>query len=262
MSTTLNLADRLLAMGRHFQALGREPDAVRILGRLTNFQQLPPEIIEEARSRLAEMMLRWGRFTRARKLLTALLVQRPTEARYHYLMATALDSGERGNPQRAAEHFRQALALDPAQPRWLGEFGLLALRLGQTEEGLSSLRRAAELAPNDLDVIGRLAEGLREEGLLDEARAELRAARFRNPRDRRFLKLWNDFQFRLLRDQQASQRGEAILPFEANGPRLLPFVRPAEPAKRTVGEKIVRGDAPAALAPPRIGQPLPDKKHA
>ena len=34
MSTTLNLADRLLARGRHLQFLGRTQDAVRILNRL------------------------------------------------------------------------------------------------------------------------------------------------------------------------------------------------------------------------------------
>ena len=155
MSTTLNLTDRLLAMGRKFQELGRDQEALHILGRLAGFRQLPAEISEESQVRLAELLLRCGRYVRARRHLTAVLVQRPDSARYHYLMASAHNGDAKCDPQRAAEHYRKSLQLDPGQPRCLGEFGLLALRLGCTEEGLASLRRAVELAPDDPEEIGR-----------------------------------------------------------------------------------------------------------
>lgn len=263
MSMTLNLADRLLAMGRNFQAIGRDRDALQILGRLTGFRQIPADVNEEAQSRQAEILLREGRYVRARRHLTALLVQRPDNARYHYLMANALNNDTKADPQRAAEHYRQSLQLDPKQPLCLGEFGLLALRLGATEEGLSSLRQSVELCPNDPDVVGRLAEGLRQEGEIDEARSLLRAATFRNPRDARFRKLWNDFQFRQLRELQDAARQHVIPPSQRKVPWLLPFVRP-EPgtdAAPRAGKKLVRRDAPAPLHPPRAPR-LPDKKHA
>lgn len=266
MSTTLNLADRLLAMGRYFQTLGREQDAVRIFNRLTSFKLLSSDVAEEAKARLAEILLRWGRFTRARRHLTALLLQCPAKARYHYLMATALNGDQRSDPERAAEHYRQSLKLDPHQPRCLGEYGLLALRLGRTEDGLKCLTDAVGLAPNDPDVVARLVEGLRQEGRLEDARAALRAARFRNARDPRFTKLWNDFQFRLLHDEQEAARDDpALLPFEGNGPRILAFVRPDSKLGRARNHgKVVRRDAPAALKPRRLGKPddVPGKKHA
>src|SRR5436309_3627343 len=87
MSTMLNLADRLLAMGRNFQAIGRDRDALHIFGRLSDFRQIPADVSEEALSRQAEILLRTGRYVRARRHLTALLVRRPDSAGYHYLMA-------------------------------------------------------------------------------------------------------------------------------------------------------------------------------
>src|SRR5262245_18001491 len=185
MSTTLKLVDRLLDRGRNFQYLGRHRDAQQVLNRLASFRDIPPDAHEEILARLAEMLLHEGRFTKARRQLTALLVQCPDSARYHYLMATAYDLDERADGQRAAEHYRKSLALEPDQPQCLGEFGLLALRLGQSEEGLKCLRRAVELAPHDPEAVSRLAEGLRLEGRDDEALDALRAARFRNARDPR-----------------------------------------------------------------------------
>lgn len=266
MSTTLNFADRLLARARHLERLGREQDAVRLFHRLAGFPELPPTVSEEAKARLAEILVRRGRFVRARRHLGALIHLYPGSAHYHYLMATALSGDERSDPRRAAEHYRKSLELDPAQPQCLGEYGLFSLRMGDSEGGLELLRRATELAPDEPAVIARLAEGLRLEGQVNEARDVLRSGRFRHPRDPRFVKLWNDFQFQQLHEaQQRARRNPALVAFEANRPRLLPFERPAGYTARIRSHgKIIRSDAPAALQPPRIGQPdaLPDQKHA
>jgi tetratricopeptide (TPR) repeat protein len=264
MSRTLGLAKQLLERGRRYQDLGRHHDALAILGRLEDLRDLPPEVVEETRDRLAEILLRQRQYRRARRHLTAALVQRPQSARYHFLLAQALNADPRGDSHRAAEHYRKSLELDPEQPACLGEFGLLALRLGQTEEGLTSLRRAAELAPNDPEVIQRLAAGLQESEQAEEARAVLLAALFRNSRDPRFRRLWNDFQFRQLCDEQAARsrgsEGEG-----KPGPTLLPFVRPAPDANPSPSHgKRVRHDGPTLLPPPHLPGParLPDRKHA
>src|SRR5439155_923816 len=82
------------------------------------------------------------------------------------------------------------------------------------------LRKALALDPDNPVVVGRLVEGLCLADRAAEARKVLQAARFRHPRDSRFRKLWNDFQFRQL-------AGEQYTPPVAEEPVILPFVRRA-----------------------------------
>lgn len=264
MSTTLSLVEHLLSLGRHYEEVGRDLDALQILGRLAGFHELPLEVAEEAQVRLAELHMRRGQYTRARRHLAAALLYRPQSARTHFLMATACDSEDDSDPQRAAEHYRQALALEPAQPLCLSRFGLLALRLGETEEALAALRQAAKLAGQDPEILGQVVEGLCEVGQFDEARQTLRAALFRSPRDRRFRQLWNDFQFRLLHDQQRAARDRHEATGAADGPSMvLPFVRPA-PGTPIGGTRRVRRDGPSGIPAPHLPRPIhrPDQKHA
>ncbi|HXG12496.1 MAG TPA: tetratricopeptide repeat protein [Gemmataceae bacterium] len=260
MSRTLNLIDRLLARGRDLQQLGRDREAVRLLRRLAGFRELPAEAAEETQVRLAEIYLRHRRYHQARRHLTAALRHRPASARYHYLMATAVEAEDTGDPRRAARHYRRALQLEPDRPDCLVDYGLLNLREGRTEAGLTCLRRAVELAPGDAEVVGKLATALTAAGRSEEARAVLRAALFRNPRDGRFRRLWDEFQFRRLvrrqKEARRQKRREA-----AAGPVLLPFVRPAFPAGCP---RILRPDGLAPVpAPhgPRLFQ-LSDQRHA
>ena len=256
MSKTLNVADHLLALGRKHQELGRVHDAVNAFERLANFQELPAEVAEEIQVRLAELALRRRKFLRARRHLTAALTHQPDNSRYHHLMATAADSGAKADPERAAKHFQLSLELDPNQPTCLGEYGMLALKLGRTALGLRCLRRAAELTPDDPQVIGRLAEGLRLANLAREARDVLRAALFRNPRDGRFRKLWNDFQFQQLRREQQNARHASRVEKAADkGPVILPFVRPVPEAMPARKGKIIRRDTASPTPPPHVPRP-------
>jgi Tfp pilus assembly protein PilF len=241
MNSTLNLVEHVLAMGRRYQDLGRHRDAVRLLTRLSGFRELPAGAAEETQARLAEIHLKHRRFVKARRHLAAALHHNPGNARYHYLMAAALHADDRGDLQRAATHFRKALQLDPSNARCLAEYGLLALRLGRTDEGLSRLHQAAECAPDDPGVVGKLAKGLRLAGKGEEARKALRAALFRNPRAPRFRKLWTEFQLESLRRREATRTAGAE--DEGGGPVLLPFVRvvPSAPAAE-VSPTILRAD--------------------
>ena len=208
MTTTLNLFDHLLSMGKKYQELGRTLDALRVLTRLAGLREMPGEVAEECQVRLGEMQLKRRRFRRARRHLTAALQHAPEQARTHHLLAQAYLGDGRGDQQRAEEHFRRSLELDDTQVACLVDAGLLAIKLGQCEEGLGWLRRAAELAPDDWQVIGKLARGLRLTGHAEEGRKILRFALFRNPRSPRFRKLWTDCQFQLLRQEQERQRLE------------------------------------------------------
>jgi tetratricopeptide (TPR) repeat protein len=251
MSRTLNLIDHLLAMGRNYQQLQQDRDALDILGRLAAFRDLPAEVAEEAQVRQAEIHLRRRKPVAARRHLSAALRNCPDSARYHYLMATALNTRTKADPERAAEHYRRALELEPNQPLCLAEFGLLTLRQGNPAEGLETLRRAAELAPNEPAVIGKLARGLRLVERTEEALQVLRAARFRNPRDGRFRKLHDDFMFRWLRRRQRTECRAAALQTEEEAPTLLPYVSRAPELPTLSGDgTIVRLDGAAVPSGP------------
>jgi tetratricopeptide (TPR) repeat protein len=259
----LKLVDRLLQRGRNFQQLGRDHEALHVFSRLAAFRELPEGVSEEAEFRLGEIQLRRGKPRRARRHLAAALLHCPDNAAYHYLLATALDTEEKGKPHRAAAHYRKSLALDPQQPRCLCASGLLNLRLGRTDEGIQALRRAVELAPADADVVRQVCDGLLEADRADEAREVLRAARFRNPRDRRFRDLWDEFQFQQLHDeQQVRRRDEQGSDRADGGPVLLPFVRP--PATGAASSKRVRRDPAAPPAPPHLPRRmrLPGRRQA
>jgi Tfp pilus assembly protein PilF len=261
MSTTLNLVDRLLARGRNFQALGRDFDAHHILSRLADFRDLPADVAEETQARLAELCLRRKRHKKARRHLTAALRHQPDNARYHYLMATAVEADKKADPERAAEHFRRALELDPEQPKCLGDYGLVAIRLGQSEEGLQCLRRAVEVAPDDPDVLQRLVKGLCLANRPDEARTTLRIALFTHPRDRRFRNLWDRFQFDQLRQEQEAARLSGPAGTDEDVPVLLPFVRVEEGSSRKA--RRIRRDGPSSLPSPHADRPswLPDRRN-
>jgi tetratricopeptide (TPR) repeat protein len=266
MSMTLNLVDRLLSMGRNYQSLGRNQDALRILTRLAGFREVSPEVAEETQFRLAQLHFLRRKYTRVRRHLTAALAHQPDSARYHYLMAAALAADARADGQRALEHYRKSLQVEPDQPACISELGLLALRLGRTEEGLASLRRAAQLAPDDVVVLERVVKALEEEDRSDEARAILRTALFRSPRSAGIRRLWNDFQYHQLhRAQAARRRGSDPTSIEAEEPRLLPFVPPENGGRPfRMGRRIIRRDVSTGTRPPHRTEraPLPDQRHA
>jgi tetratricopeptide (TPR) repeat protein len=263
MSMTLNLVDRLLARARHLRAIGRTDDALSLFERVAGFRELSAAAAEETQVQLAELHLRRRRFRRARRHLTAALQYRPDSARYHHLMARAVNGGAAADPRRAAEHYRRSLELKPEQPRCLCAAGTLALQLGRREEGLAWLRRAVELTPDDPDIVRQVAAGLRQANEAGEALGVLRAARFRNPRDGRFRRLWDNFQFQQLRREQETARVQDDRGGD-DGPVLLPFARPTAAPAVARGRKVIRHDAPAPLPPPHgAGSTrLPPQRHA
>jgi tetratricopeptide (TPR) repeat protein len=254
MSMMLNLADHVLANARNLQFLGRHQDALETLSRLSRFRRLSHSVAEEVQARLAELYLARGKLRKARRHIKAALVHRPACARYHHVMARALVLDEDGDKQTAADHYRKSLELDPQQPDCLGEYGMLMIELGQPDKGYRCLRRAVEMAPNDPEVLRKLVDVLEGEGRFDDIRRTLRAALFRNPRDARFRRMWDDFQFQQLwRDQAARSVKDGSQPESL--PAVLPFVRPPL--------RIIRCDSAAAPASPHrprtVGQSL---RHA
>jgi tetratricopeptide (TPR) repeat protein len=263
MSRTLNLADHLLERARRFHDLGRHFDAQHLLTRLTGLKELSPQLAEEALVRLAEIMLRRRRYLKARRCLAAALLHNADNARYHYLMGQAADADGKGDAERATEHYRRSLELEPRQVCCLIACGLLAVRLGDRDEGLARLREAAELSPDEPENLRHLAVGLRRCGQAEEAEQVLRLARFRHPRDMRFAQLWNDFRFQQMRRAQQETRAAAALANDA-GPVLLSYARRAEQQKpRPLGNGL-RLDPAAQLPASHLSRPVrsPEQRHA
>ncbi len=234
MMPTLNLVEGVLAMGRRYQEVGRHRDAVAVFTRLSHFRYLPAEAAEETQARLAEIHLKRRRYKQARRHLMAALRFQPDNARYHYLLATALSSEETADLQLASEHYRRALELDPGHVKCRADYGQLLLRLGQMEEGLAHLRQAAKKAPDDVEVLGKLVKGLRLSGQSDEARSTLHLAMFRNARSPRFRKLWNEYRFQQARRRSKAERmQQAENESEGEKPVLLPFVRVVNETSRS-----------------------------
>jgi Tfp pilus assembly protein PilF len=256
MSRTLNLIDSLRARGCQLFHRGRSYEAAQVWGRLIRLGDLPEAAAEEAHAQLAEIELDRGQCEKGRRHLALALLHNPDNANYHFWMASALNDPEEGDLERAAEHYRKTLELEPAHPFCLAEYGLLCLRLGNADEGLEALAKAIELLPNDPEILEMHVDGLCQAGKRQEARQALLAARFRNAGDARFEKLWNDFQFRLLREEQEAARAQRET--EADGRMILPFKRP-----RTAPRNY-RHDSAARLKPPHLPRvfQIPDRRHA
>jgi len=260
MSKTLYLSECLLTMGRDLHELGRHHQASKVLERLAGFRELPATIAEECHARLADIHLGRKQFRKARRHLTIVLFYRPSNARYYFLLATALHHDPKADSERAVRYYEQAVQLDGDQPRYWGDFGRLLLQLGRTEEGVAALKKAVEISPDDPATVARLVEGLCLNDQAAEARDVLRAARFRNPKDRRFRKLWADFQFKQLHESQAP-------PAKLDEPVFLPFVRravlPEVPEVPKLPGRRIRLDR-GSVSKPHLPRPAwkPDTKHA
>src|SRR5438105_2168887 len=127
MSRMLNLAEGLLGIGRTHQQLGRVHDAFTILSRLSRFRELPQGVAEETQARLGEIQLKRKKYGRAARHLLIALRHDPDNARYHHLLAGALREQDSDQWERAAEHYRRALELDPELVESLIELGLLCV---------------------------------------------------------------------------------------------------------------------------------------
>jgi tetratricopeptide (TPR) repeat protein len=253
MSKPLNLAAALLAYARNLFRLGRRGDAFVAFSRLAAMPALAPAVAAESYRALAEIHIDRRHYRKARQAVRAALAAEPDDAAAHHLFALADDRDPRGNPRRALKHYRRAVELDPARPGWMCDYGQVALRLDRTVEALTALRKAAELAPNDADILEWVADGLAEAGEMNEAAELLRAARFRNPRNPQFETLWNRFRFFQARAEQQPRASVPLLrPFTA--PEILPFDTARLPDPRSAsGGGVLRFDA-AARPKPHFGR--------
>jgi tetratricopeptide (TPR) repeat protein len=263
MSRTLNFCEHLLSEGRKYHSLGVDDRAERILTKLARCREIPAYVAEESQSLLAEILLQQGKFAKVRRHLTAALAHDRSNACYHHMMAVALEEDPSGDRDRALSHYRRCIQLEPEEPVYHCDAGMFAVKQGAIDEGLAYLRRAVELAPDDVDIVADVVHGLQEAAHHDEARQIARAALFHNNHDPSFRRLWNDVRFQELHNQQQRTAKERLVRAAVAEDRIcLPFERLT--VETPEGRKLLRRDGPSRPpAPhwPRIAR-LSDKKHA
>ncbi len=234
MSRTLKLSEQLLALGQTYSRLGRDGEALRVLGKLASFGELPSHVADQTGSHLAELYFRKRNFSRARRHLSAGLARKPNNARFHFLMATSLMEDENGDLERALQHYHLAVRLEPDNAEHHCDYGLCLLSVGDESEGLKHLEKAQELAPDDVQYVRHLAMAQLEAGRPEPARRTVLALLFRRPRDPQARKLWNDVRFQEVHLAQRQQKIRWGLAAD-QGPVLLPFAPRPEARARGKG---------------------------
>ena len=155
-------------MGRRYQEAGRHRDAVTVLTRLSHFRFLPSEAAEETQARLAEIHLKRRKYKQARRHLTAALRHQPENARYHYLLATALQAEEGGDLERAAGSFAGPSSSTRTSSSVSPTMAISSCVWDKPRKDWQ-VCEAVERSPEDVEVLGKLVKGLRLCGLSDEA---------------------------------------------------------------------------------------------
>jgi predicted Zn-dependent protease len=263
MSRTLNLCEHLLYEGRRFWSLGVDRHALRTFSHLSRLGELPADIAEETQRRLAELYLKQRKFAKARRHLAAALSHDPNNPESHHMLACSHAEDQKGDRGLAMRHFRRCVQLDPENPRYHNDAGQFALRHGKSQQGLVWLRHAAELAPDDAEVIRDVVSSLQKCGYGTEAQCIARAAFFRNSRNPHFQRLWHDFRFQQLQaHQHRIQKRHIVRHAVAEGRICLSFQRLTVETPR--GRKLVRRDGPSGPRPSHLLRSgiLADQKHA
>lgn len=197
----------------------------------------------DAHRAAAEVCLAADRFRAARRHLYAALRLAPDHARCRYLLGRAFADDPLGCDRRAARHYRKAVKLNASQPLYRAALGRAMVRIDETRSGVNVLKRAAEAAPADAEVLTIVVEGLREAGEADLAFELLSKARFLAPADTAVRHLWNRTRYDVAAQQQQHGRRDEQ---PAEPSRVVPFIRlvgdNTAPAQRT------RHDAPSRPA--------------
>ena len=248
MNPSINLLDRLLSQGRRLLFMGRRIEARRRLEKLLALPEVSESQRIEAHQLLADIHLDVQCYRKARRHLVAALGLRPNCADTLYRLAVTLDLDPGADPKRSAKYYRKALENKPDEARYWSGYGQICLRLGKERAAYGAFVAAADLAPNDTDILDEIADGLCFLGKNEDARSVLTAARFRLGHDAELEQLWNRFRFlELHRKQQATKRQKAL---DEGAAAVLPFV----PSKATSGAP--KGE-PGILRHDRFSQPAP-----
>lgn len=226
MSRTLSLLDGGMATAATQYLTGRTTRAASTLALLRGGADTPADAVRVLKA-AAAVAASDEKYRRARKLLRDALAFAPTDAGLWFEMGRAYEDDPHGCDRKAARRYKKAAQLNANEPKFKATLGRAMVRINEVGRGVRQLCRAADAAPTDADVLGVVAEGLREAGRADLAFKLLSKARFLAPTDRGIEHLWARAKFDMLAQQQKGDRCDT--------PSSIPMLRVfnAAPPPRT-----------------------------
>jgi tetratricopeptide (TPR) repeat protein len=252
MSRTLNLLEKLLTRARALLEIGHDLHALALLKKLLRWPNMPATNGHQLHHMLGDTYFQMRKYKLARRHFRRAVELQPKTANGYLQLARAIDHDPVIDARQASRYYRQALELAPDDPLVLQECGQYAVQMGRTRKGMKLLRRARELAPDNLDIIAALVEAQEDLHDFDAARQTLRLARFRFAGNSRFQQLSHDLEFRQLCRQQ---RDQVAAPAVVKRPETVPFLRLHSPEGKKI--RVVRQDVSSRGGPhfPRVLQP-------
>jgi Flp pilus assembly protein TadD len=206
MSRMLSLFDDGLAAAAHLFQTGRTTRAAATLTQLRGGAGTTADAVKVLRA-AAAVAVTAEKYRRARKLLREAIALAPTDAGLWFEMGRAFEDDPHGCDRKAVRRYKKAAQLNANDPKHKAVLGRAMVRINEIGSGVRQLCRAAEAAPTDADVLGVVAEGLREAGRAELAFQLLSKARFLAPADRGIEHLWSRAKFDMLAQQQKGGRG-------------------------------------------------------
>ncbi|MFO7181593.1 MAG: tetratricopeptide repeat protein [Pseudomonadota bacterium] len=174
--------------------------------RLSVALEYAPDFVD-ALVNLGLVELARGNFERARRLLLRARRLNPDVAQPHHALGVLAERERR--PDRASEHYREALAVDPGFVPARANLGRLQFDAGQLDDAWLTFKKLTEAAPNSPEGPIGLVETLIRLGRATEAAPILRAATARFPNEARLTVLDARFHLRAGRTERAR---ELLLP--------------------------------------------------
>jgi Flp pilus assembly protein TadD len=202
----------------------------------------------------AKLAFRQERYGEAKRHLRNARRLRPDEAEIEYLWGRCCENDPQGCDRRAARKYRKAMHLNASEPIYRAALGRALIRISNVRSGVKVLRRAAEAAPADPEVLAIVQEGLQEAEHADLALQILNKAMFLAPGNRQVKTLWERARFDATAESQRIQR-KAMLPAHPERPATIPFIRIHHDSsyETTPDAKILHVRHDAGENHPRIG---------
>jgi Flp pilus assembly protein TadD len=211
----LTLFEAGIAAARAQAKAGRVAVARRTLLAVLAQPELEPKQQVLAHREAAKLAVAGEQYRRARRHLRAARVLAPHDAEIHYELGRVFEDDPYGCDRRAAQRYRKAVQLNINEPKYQAALGRAMIRNRETRSGIKMLRRAANAAPTDIEVLELVTEGLRDAGRSDLAFELLSKARFLAPADSGISHLWIRSKFDRAAEyqkRQNSSRSESIVP--------------------------------------------------
>lgn len=202
--------------------------------------ELTQKELFEVRLASAKLAFARERFGEARRHLRIADRLRADEAEIYYLWGRAYEFDPHGCDRRAARKYRKATILNASEPKYRAALGRALVRVSNVRSGVKVLRRAAEAAPTDPEVLEIVREGLQEAEQAELALQILNKAMFLAPGNRRVKHLWELARFGATAEVQ-KQNHKANQTVRDDHPAVIPFIRiHSESAEVHPEAKIIR----------------------